>query len=94
VRIEKNHFCPVAHSTTAVAYDNSLGFGKLRSILPARHRVDAYKCPLGTTAPRITVQVKHGATKVSAKDVGEMEGLVREKGTIGLIAFQNSRFGL
>jgi len=45
----------------------------------------AYKDPLGTTAPRIKVQVKHRDQKVAAKDVRELEGLLRKEGDIGLI---------
>jgi restriction system protein len=45
----------------------------------------AYKDPLGTTAPRIKVQVKHRDSKVAAKDVRELEGLLRKDGDIGLI---------
>lgn len=45
----------------------------------------AYKDPLGTTAPRIKVQVKHRESKVAAKDVRELEGLLRKDGDIGLI---------
>lgn len=45
----------------------------------------AYKDPLGTTAPRIKVQVKHRESKVAAKDVRELEGLLRKEGDIGLI---------
>jgi len=45
----------------------------------------AYKDPLGTTAPRIKVQVKHRDQKVNAKDVRELEGLLRKEGDIGLI---------
>jgi restriction system protein len=37
--------------------------------------VVAYKDPLGTTTPRIKVQVKHRDSKVTAKDVREMQGL-------------------
>jgi restriction system protein len=40
---------------------------------------------LGTTAPRIKVQVKHRDSKVAAKDVRELEGLLRKEGDIGLI---------
>jgi restriction system protein len=45
----------------------------------------AYKDPLGTTAPRIKVQVKHRDQKIAAKDVRELEGLLRKEGDIGLI---------
>jgi len=47
--------------------------------------VVAYKDPLGTTTPRIKVQVKHRDQKVNVKDVREMEALLRKEGDIGLI---------
>lgn len=47
--------------------------------------VVAYKDPLGTTAPRIKVQVKHREQKVTVKEVREMEALLRKDGDIGLI---------
>ena len=45
----------------------------------------AYKDPLGTTAPRIKVQVKHRQQKVTVKEVRELEALLRKEGDIGLI---------
>ncbi|MCI0416462.1 Mrr restriction system protein [bacterium] len=45
----------------------------------------AYKDPLGTTTPRIRVQVKHRDKKFTVKDVRELEGLLRKEGDIGLI---------
>jgi restriction system protein len=45
----------------------------------------AYRDPLGTSAPRIKVQVKHRQSKVGAKDVRELEGLLRREGDIGLL---------
>jgi restriction system protein len=45
----------------------------------------AYKDPLGTSTPRIRVQVKHRDQKVNVKDVREMEGLLRKDGDMGLI---------
>jgi restriction system protein len=45
----------------------------------------AYKDPLGTSAPRIMVQVKHRDAKFTAKEVRELEGLLRREGDIGLI---------
>lgn len=47
--------------------------------------VVAYKDPLGTSAPRLMVQVKHRDNKVSVKEVRELEGLLRRMGDIGLI---------
>jgi restriction system protein len=44
----------------------------------------AYKDPLGTTTPRIRVQVKHREQKVNAKEVREMEALLRKEGDMGL----------
>jgi restriction system protein len=45
----------------------------------------AYKDPLGTTAPRIRVQVKHREQKVTVNEVRELEGLLKKEGDIGLI---------
>jgi restriction system protein len=45
----------------------------------------AYKDPLGTTTPRIKVQVKHRDQRVTVKEVRELEGLLRKEGDIGLI---------
>ena len=47
--------------------------------------VVAYKDPLGTTTPRVRVQVKHRNQKVSVKEVRELEGVLRRDGEIGLI---------
>lgn len=45
----------------------------------------AYKDPLGTSTPRIKVQVKHRDQKTTVKEVRELEGLLRKEGDIGLI---------
>ena len=45
----------------------------------------AYKDPLGTSVPRIKVQVKHRVAKITVKEVRELEGLLRTEGDIGLI---------
>ncbi|MBP7620385.1 MAG: restriction endonuclease [Gemmatimonadales bacterium] len=45
----------------------------------------AYRDPLGTTSPRIKVQIKHRAEKVTVRDGRELEGLLRKEGDIGLI---------
>jgi restriction system protein len=45
----------------------------------------AYKDPLGTSSPRIRVQVKHREQKLTVKEVRELEGLLRKEGDIGLI---------
>lgn len=45
----------------------------------------AYKDPLGTTVPRIRVQVKHREQKMTVKEVRELEGLLRKEGDIGLV---------
>jgi len=45
----------------------------------------AYKDPLGTSAPRLMVQVKHRDSKFTAKEVRELEALLRRGGDIGLI---------
>jgi len=47
--------------------------------------VIAYKDPLGTTAPRIKVQIKHKDQKVSVREVRELEAILRKDGDIGLI---------
>lgn len=47
--------------------------------------VVAYKDPLGTTTPRILVQVKHREQKVHVKEVREMDALLRKEGDVGLI---------
>lgn len=47
--------------------------------------VVAYKDPLGTTTPRIRVQVKHRNQKVTVNEVRELEGVLRREGDIGLI---------
>ena len=44
-----------------------------------------YKDPLGTSTPRIRVQVKHRDQKMTVKEVRELEGLLRKEGDIGLI---------
>jgi len=46
--------------------------------------VIAYRDPLGATSPRIKVQVKHTEAKIGAKDVRELEGLLRKEGDVGL----------
>ena len=45
----------------------------------------AYRDPLGTSTPRIKVQVKHRDQKVTVKEVRELEGLLRKEGDIGLL---------
>jgi restriction system protein len=45
----------------------------------------AYKDPLGTSTPRIRVQVKHRDQKVTVKEVRELEGILRKEGDVGLI---------
>ncbi len=44
----------------------------------------AYTDPLGATAPRIRVQVKHRAAKAAARDVRELVALLPRDGDIGL----------
>lgn len=46
--------------------------------------IEAYKDPLGTITPRIRVQVKHRESKATAKEVRELQGLLRKDGDIGL----------
>jgi restriction system protein len=45
----------------------------------------AYKDPLGVTAPRIKVQVKHRDQKVTVREIRELEALLRKEGDIGLV---------
>lgn len=45
----------------------------------------AYKDPLGVTAPRIKVQVKHRDQKLTVREVRELEALLRKEGDIGLV---------
>ena len=45
----------------------------------------AYRDPLGTRTPRIKVQVKHRQSKTAAKDVRELQGLLRLDDDIGLL---------
>jgi restriction system protein len=47
--------------------------------------IQAYTDPLGTVAPRVKVQVRHRDQKVAARDVRELEGVLRREGDIGLI---------
>jgi len=45
----------------------------------------AYKDPLGTSTPRIRVQVKHREQKLSVREARELEGLLRREGDVGLL---------
>lgn len=45
----------------------------------------AYKDPLGSSTPRIKVQVKHREQKMTVREVRELEGLLRKEGDMGLI---------
>jgi restriction system protein len=47
--------------------------------------IHAYKDPLGTTTPRIVVQVKHRTSKLNAKELRELSSLIRKDGDVGLI---------
>jgi restriction system protein len=47
--------------------------------------ITAYKDPLGTSTPRIKVQVKHREQKLTVREVRELEALLRKEGDIGLI---------
>lgn len=44
----------------------------------------AYKDPLGTTVPRIQVQVKHRENTTSVKEVRELMGLLQKDGDVGV----------
>jgi restriction system protein len=45
----------------------------------------AYKDPLGTSTPRIRVQVKHREQKLSVREARDLEGLLRREGDVGLL---------
>ena len=45
----------------------------------------AYKDPLGTSTPRIRVQVKHRDQKLTVREARELEGLLRREGDVGLL---------
>jgi restriction system protein len=44
----------------------------------------AYKDPLGTTAPRIQVQIKHRENTASVKEIRELMGLLQKDGDVGI----------
>ena len=44
----------------------------------------AYTDPLGTTAPRISVQVKHRESKFNAQEIRQLEAVLRRPGDMGL----------
>jgi restriction system protein len=44
----------------------------------------AYKDPLGTSAPRIQVQVKHRESTASVQEIRELMGLLQREGDVGL----------
>ena len=44
----------------------------------------AYKDPLGTTVPRIKVQIKHRENTASVKEIRELMGLLHKDGDVGL----------
>ena len=44
----------------------------------------AYKDPLGTTIPRILVQIKHKENTTSVKEIRELMGLLQKHGDVGL----------
>lgn len=46
--------------------------------------LEVYKDPLGSSSPRIKVQVKHRDSKVNAKEARELEGLLRRGDDMGL----------
>lgn len=45
----------------------------------------AYKDPLGTTTPRIRVQVKHREQKLNVREARELQGLLGREGDMGLL---------
>jgi len=44
----------------------------------------AYKDPLGTTVPRIQVQIKHRENAASVKEIRELMGLLQKDGDVGV----------
>jgi restriction system protein len=44
----------------------------------------AYKDPLGTTIPRIQVQIKHRDIPTSVKEIRELMGLLQKDGDVGI----------
>jgi restriction system protein len=44
----------------------------------------AYKDPLGTTIPRIQVQIKHRENVASVKEIRELMGLLQQEGDVGI----------
>jgi hypothetical protein len=59
--------CVAVCSATTVAYDNASRLCKFKFTLSASYRIDAYKDPLGTTAPRIKAQVKYHDQKIGPR---------------------------
>ena len=45
----------------------------------------AYKDPLGSSPPRIRIQVKHREQKLTVREARELEGLLRREGDVGLL---------
>jgi restriction system protein len=46
--------------------------------------VIAYRDPLGTTAPRIKVQVKHRESSAGSPEINQLQGLLRNDGDVGI----------
>lgn len=45
----------------------------------------AYKNPIGSSPPRIRIQVKHREQKLTVREARELEGLLRRDGDVGLL---------
>src|SRR5208337_677241 len=44
----------------------------------------AYKDPLGTSSPRIQVQIKHRESTASVQEVRQLMGLLQKEGDVGI----------
>ncbi|HTX74698.1 MAG TPA: Mrr restriction system protein [Terracidiphilus sp.] len=53
----------------------------------------AYRDPIGSTPPRIKVQVKHREQKVTVNEVRELIGLLAKEGDVGLIVSSSGMTG-
>ena len=51
--------------------------------------VVAYQDPLGTTTPRIKIQIKHRESSASVKEIRELMGLLQKDGDVGIFVSSN-----
>ncbi len=51
--------------------------------------VVAYQDPLGTTVPRIKIQIKHRESLASVKEIRELMGLLQKDGDVGIFVSTN-----